>query len=553
MWNEPYPPHKRMGSTGIVGAGLTAEGGGVAPGTRYGEKQALMASRRDELNAYTFAKRRTLAAFLQPSPWGSEEGAPKPLRAVVPSLIAGAVILGVFGAWGMFQPTAPKDWNQPGTRVIVSKQSTTRYVVLKTDGTTRLHPVLNLASARLLMNGADYQVVQISDKILDSGKPPRGPILGIPYAPDRLPTADEAGKAKRWAVCEQPGGKGSTVQEATFVLADRDMERTDGSERLSGGEVLYVRTRAGDRYLVDAAGKAYPVPVAATEADDGKLTDALVGSKQPQLVTKEWIDTLHKGDPISFPELPSGVGSPAGVQGQLSDDENRVGMVLVTQTGSGEKYHVVLPGRVKPVSEFTAWLLINSPRTAVLNMNSEAARVGLQDFTADTASFAGQRDNWPTRRASMVNSASADSGRNTVCSVLRDVDEDNDTTLQTWAGTEYPAEIAAGGTSTYVTPGTGLLYTQIQGTDSDSGSLFLVTDTGLRYAVQANGDSDSERSGVGADGKQKTSDGTPEPSEAQVKLGYQNVRPAKVPLVWSEFLAKGPRLDTNSARQPQGS
>ena len=48
-----------------------------------------MASRRDELNAYTFAKRRTVAAFLQPSPTGSEEGAPRPLRAVLPGAIVG--------------------------------------------------------------------------------------------------------------------------------------------------------------------------------------------------------------------------------------------------------------------------------------------------------------------------------------------------------------------------------------------------------------------------------------------------------------------------------
>ncbi|BBC32533.1 hypothetical protein SGFS_038270 [Streptomyces graminofaciens] len=513
-----------------------------------------MASRRDELNAYTFAKRRTLAAFLQPSPWGSEEGAPKPLRAVVPSLIAGALVLGVFGAWGMFQPSAPKDWAQPGTRVIVGKQSTTRYVVLKTGKTARLHPVLNLASARLLMNGADYQVIQVSDKILDAGKPPRGPILGIPYAPDRLPTADDAGKAKRWAVCEQPGGKGSTVQEATFVLADRDAKKTEGAGRLTDGEVLYVRTRAGDRYLVDARGTAYPVADQATEQDTDKLVEALVGStRQPQLVTKEWLATLHKGDPIGFPELPSGVGDPADVQGQLSESENRVGMVLETETGEGTKSYVVLPGKVQPISQFTAWLLINSPQTAELNMNSQAVKVGLQDFTADSRTFAGQPGKWPARKPSMVNSASADSGRDTVCSVLRDVDGANDTTLSTWAGTEYPAEITASGTGTYVTPGTGLLYTQSQGTDTDSGSLFLVTDTGLRYAVQANGDSDSDRSDIGTDGKKKTTDGTPEPSEAQVKLGYENVRPAKVPLVWSEFLAKGPRLDTNSARQPQGS
>jgi hypothetical protein len=227
-------------------------------------------------------------------------------------------------------------------------------------------------------------------------------------------------------------------------------------------------------------------------------------------------------------------------------------MVLKTETGEGTTYYVVLPGKAQSVSEFTAWLLVSSPQTAALNMNGEARTVGLQDFTADPTPFAAQPAKWPRQRARQVNSASSAGGRDTVCSVLRDVDDDNATTLSTWAGTDYPAEITADGTSTYVTPGTGLLYTQSQGTETGAGSLFLVTDTGLRYAVQAIGDSDSRTSKIGADGK-KTSDGTPEPSEAQVKLGYQNVRPVRVPAAWSEFLAKGPRLDTNSARQPQGS
>jgi type VII secretion protein EccB len=507
-----------------------------------------MASRRDELNAYTFAKRRLLAAFLQPSPSGTEEGAPKPLRAVVPSMVAGVLTLAVFGAWGMFQPTAPKGWDTPGTRVIVGKDSTTRYVVLNTDGDTRLHPVLNLASARLLMKDANYDVIQVSDDILDSGELPRGPILGIPYAPDRLPSAKEAGKAKRWAVCEQPGGKGDTVQEATFVLASGEIAKTEGKHRLTDDEALYVRTRTGERYLVDAEGTSYAV----TGSESDTLTKTLVGSREPQLVTKKWLTTLHPGDPIRFPDLPSGIGTSAEVPGSLSADEDKVGMVLKAETGAGTQHFVVLPGKVQPVSEFTAWLLINSPQTAPLNMDGKARTVGLQDFTADSESFAGQSENWPQRRVNQVNSTADGTGRDTVCSVLRDVEAKGRTKLSTWAGTDYPAEITADGTSTYTTPGTGLLYTQFQGSDMASGALFLVTDTGLRYAVQANGDSDADKSDIGADGRGRTSDGTPEPSEAQVKLGYENVRPAKVPLVWSEFLAKGPRLDTNSARQPQG-
>lgn len=520
------------------------------PRLAAGEKQALMASRRDELNAYTFAKKRTLAAFLQPSPTGSEEGAPRPLRAFLPSVITGVLVLAVFGAWGMFQPKAPPGWDAPGTRVIVGKGSTTRYVVLKTGKKSRLHPVLNLASARLLMNGADYKVIQVADSILDSGEPPRGPIIGIPYAPDRLPSSDEAGKAKRWAVCEQPGSGGRTTQEATFVLADREADKMDGSRRLHRGEVLYVKTRSGTRHLVDAAGVSYEVK----GAEGDLLAAALVGpTKKPQLVTKEWLATLHRGNPIDFPQLPTSVGDPADASDQLSSEENRVGMVLKAETGEGTKHFVVLPGKVQPITEFTAWLLTNSPQTAELNMNGKPRTVGLQDFASAEGTFEGEATQWPRHRTDQVNSGQSGSGRDTVCSVLRNVDDKGGTTLSTWAGPKYPADIVAGGTSTHVTPGTGLLYTQVRGTQTKTGSLFLVTDTGLRYAVQANGDSDSEKSDIGANDKPQTTDGSPEPSEAQVKLGYKNVRPAKVPLPWSDFLAKGPRLDTNSARQPQGS
>ncbi|MGW3560153.1 type VII secretion protein EccB [Streptomyces sp. NPDC000963] len=514
-----------------------------------------MASRRDELNAYTFAKKRTVAAFLQPSPSGTEEGAPKPLRAVLPGVIVAALVVAGFGAWGMFKPTAPKGWDAPGTRVIVGKQSTTRYVVLETgkgkDRKTLLHPVLNLASARLLLDPDKFQVIQVEDKKLDEGKPPRGPILGIPYAPDRLPSADDAGRAKRWAVCEQPGGgKGAGVQKATFLFAERDLERTEGAGRLKDGQVLYVKGQKGNaRFLVDHTGTKYPV-----KADSTGLLTALVGlGKEPQPVTDDWLATLKTGDEIDFPHLDGRVGDSAGIPGNtLTGTENRIGMVLLAQTGSGPQHYVVLAGKVQPVTPFTAWLLINSPQTGVLDMDGRATTVDASSIDPDPTPFHdGVR--WPRLKSAQVNAATGSGARDTVCSVLTHVDEKGRTTLTTWAGRDYPADITAGGTSTYVTPGTGLLYTQIQGRQkTPDGSLFLVTDTGLRYAVQANGDSDSDRSEIGA-GEQPQSDGRPEPSDAQKRLGYEKVTPVLVPMEWSEFLSKGPRLDTNSARQPQGS
>ncbi len=525
-----------------------------------------MASRRDELNAYTFAKRRTVAAFLQPSATGTEEGAPRPLRAVLPGLIVGALVLAGFGAWGMFKPTAPKGWAEPGTRVIVGKDSTTRYVVLTTKvggkDQTRLHPVLNLSSARLLLDPAKFKVIQVEDKVLDAGNPPRGPIIGIPYAPDRLPSKDDAGKAKRWAVCQQPGGNGRGVQTATFVLADREAAKTDDARRLTDTQSLYVQSTAAgqERYLVDAAGTKYKFPEGTPAA--GTMTNALVGTgAAPQQVSPEWLGTLNSGDDLSFPPLPGKAGTDAGVKG-LGTADNKVGMVLKAQTGSGAQHYVVLPGKVAPVSDFVAWLLISAPATDGLNMHGKPREVDLQSINPDAAPFAADIK-WPQKKTERINQTAPPAGtqtggannRDTVCSVLRSVDGQGNQTLSTWAGTGFPIDITASGTSAYVTPGSGLLYTQVQGKQTTAGgSLFLVTDTGLRYAVQANGDSDAEQSKIGAPDQSKAgTDVRPEASQAQVRLGYGSVSPAMVPIAWSEFLSKGPRLDTNSARQPQGS
>ncbi|MCF3961380.1 type VII secretion protein EccB [Streptomyces fuscigenes] len=515
-----------------------------------------MASRRDELNAYTFAKKRTVASFLQPSPTGTEEGAPRPMRAVLPSLVVGALVLAGFGALGMFKPSAPKDWDKAGANVIVGKQSTTRYVVLSTgkgkSRQTLLHPVLNLASARLLLDPDQFSVIQVDDKILDGGKPARGAILGIPYAPDRLPSDTEAGAPKRWAVCEQPGGgEGGSVQKAAFVFARRDFHRTEGTGRLAGGQVLYVKGQDGARYLVSADGTKYLLK----GRQDDKLTRALIGAdRDPQPVTDDWLATLHTGTPLDFPAVPGQVGSDAGVGGGLTPQQDRVGMVLSAQTGAGPQQYVVLPGRVEPVSDFTAWLLINSPQNLALTMHGEAASVDLASINPDSGFFAGD-NHWPKERVGQVNTTGAAGTRDTVCSVLRATGASGSTTVSTWAGPEYPAQIPeGGGTSTYVTPGSGLLYDETQGSQAKAGgSMFLVTDTGLRYAVQSNGDSDSKRSDIGAGDDQKTEDGRPQPSQAQIRLGYEKVIPVPVPIAWSAFLSKGPRLDTNSARQPQGS
>ncbi|MFD5119265.1 type VII secretion protein EccB [Streptomyces sp. NPDC058385] len=511
-----------------------------------------MASRRDELNAYTFAKRRTLASFLQPSPSGSEEGAPKPLRAVLPGVIVGIVVLAVFGAWGMFKPTAPPKWDETAKNVIVASKSTTRYVVLKTDGKIQLHPVLNMASAKLLVAPSDNPIVTVSEKVLDSGKIPHGATIGIPYAPDRLPPDSEAESAKRWAVCERPGEGGRAIQKAAFVLAKRDEMKTEGSDaKLHGGDLMYVvgPDKAKTEYVVDSGGTAYRI---AAQGDDSEQLLRALGidqaNQEPERVSRNWLDTLHQGTPISFPTLPGKPGDPAGLNSTLLDDSaNKVGMVLKTP----DQFYVVLPGKVSPITDFTAHLLLGSPALVSLGQRGEALKVSPG---AVAASQPFGPANWPKYEPKTVNEASTAAGsRNTVCNVLNKVNSDNGrTTLSTWAGTKFPAPLPTGSSSAYVTAGSGQLYRQFQGTETAAGPVFLVTDTGLRYAMQSNSDSGADDAGIGTTAKQRKAQRA-EAKLAVTSLGYDKVDPAPIPVAWSQFLPTGPRLSTTAARQPQGS
>ncbi|MFC4507952.1 MULTISPECIES: type VII secretion protein EccB [Streptomyces] len=508
-----------------------------------------MASRRDQLNAYTFAKRRMLAAFLQSSPDGSEEGAPRPLRAILPGVIVGVIVMAVFGAWGMFKPTAPKGWDEPNAKVIVASKSTTRYVVLKTDGQVQLHPVLNMASAKLLLNAGEGAVVTVAESVLDNGKIPHGVTIGIPYAPDRLPSADEAGSTKRWAVCERPSAGGGSVQKAALVLSAKDMKVTDGTGRLQGGQLLYVADPDDQRYVVDATGRAYPI-----DKGDELLLRAVVGSnRQPQKVSAEWLATLHLGDPITFPDITEGQpGDPADAPGQLDDATNKVGMVLKGRDSNTDQYYVVLPGRVAPVSAFVAQLLLFSEELAPLGQAGQAAEVSPGAIVPGKAF--GTEHRWPTEDPEPVNDPSTAKGsRSTVCNVLRGVNANSGaTTLSTWVGTDFPQKLPTGSSSAYVTPGSGQLYRQFQGEEPQAGPVFLVTDTGLRYVLQSNGDSATDDAGIGTTPKQREQQ-QQEEKQAQTLLGYKDVDPAPIPAAWSEFLPTGPRLSTAAARQPQGS
>ncbi|WP_329532131.1 type VII secretion protein EccB [Streptomyces sp. NBC_01450] len=526
-----------------------------------------MAKRQDELAAYTFARKRTVAAFLAPSPGGSEEGAPRPIRTVMPSLAVGVALVVGFIGWGVIKPTAPAGWDEPGEYIIVDSDSTTRYVVLPDEAsngkkTPTLHPVLNYASAKLLLDKGKGSVLEVSGKEIDKSGIPHGATLGIPYAPDRLPSKGDASKTKTWAVCERPApGSDDAIDRAVFVLDADDAKSLGDAGKVNGREALYVVDRKTSlEYLVDGKGNRFLLG-GTSGLDDttmAQLRSAVIGSEaEPQPVSQEWLRTLNAGGVIAFPTVPS-AGQPTTVQG-LPADANTVGQVLEAQDAGGKQYYVVLKDKVASITPFVAELLKRSPSA----VGTDAVKVPTQDIIAANS---GQADRfyadkgWPESVPRQANPAATgtDEARTTSCSVYNGtIGTDKKPQLAAWAGTTYPKKVIADSLSAYVSSGSGLLFQEVIGAAGGGGATYLLTDTGLRYSLPANNDSEAKGSGSGSSSSSASSSsssegGASETDKARTRLGYEDVsNPAIVPQSWATFIPKGPTLDTGSAAQEQ--
>ncbi|GAA3042395.1 hypothetical protein GCM10020000_21690 [Streptomyces olivoverticillatus] len=258
------------------------------------------------------------------------------------------------------------------------------------------------------------------------------------------------------------------MQKAVFLLAAREADKAGGKAQLKEGQALYVEGPAGDRYLVAPDGTKHLIgsggtPSASTDGSDGDGSGGTTGSSardqvlrrslfsegaQAQKVTKDWLATLHDGTPITFPQVPGRIGDKAGI-GSLDPRLDKVGTVIQAVAGKGVQQYVVLPGKVAPVSDLVARLLLTSPDAVSLGQNARAAEVAPQSFTSSQEWFYGKYG-WPKLVPSQANDPA--SGRGTVCNVLHDVDGKGTAELTTWAGPRYPAQILDGATSAYVTP-----------------------------------------------------------------------------------------------------
>jgi type VII secretion protein EccB len=295
-----------------------------------------MHNRRDQVNAHGFMVGRLVSALLSAEP----DMAVPPLRRswsglVIGALIAALVVAG-FAVLGVVSPGGASAWRKPGT-LILDKQTGTRYVFAG----ERLRPVLNYASARLLL-GAKLTVASVASKSLKDV--PRGGPVGIVGAPDALP--DPKGEKAPWLACATTTGARPALSLSIGRAAD---ERP-----ISARQAVLVRSSDGTTYLITGGHRLRITAPWVTRAL-GFSDNTAVG------VRDAWLNTMPTGPDLPPPVTP-GIGGNAPAQ---DGHPARVGQVFVSRgTGGDQRFFVLTTDGLQTITQTAAALILSDPQTA---------------------------------------------------------------------------------------------------------------------------------------------------------------------------------------------
>ncbi|SDP11939.1 type VII secretion protein EccB [Actinopolyspora xinjiangensis] len=269
---------------------------------------------KSQVQAYRFVIRRMESALARKDAVMLHD----PLGSHKRATIAGAIIacIGMIGflVWGLFggQGTVPK----PGS-VVIAKGSGSVYVVTSDDeADKRLIPMLNMASAKLLvMAKGNNQGQAIEPTKVDQAalaELPRGPRTGLPNAPDFLPEPDQAA-TPAWAICD--------VAELNKALDTEDMLNaaevrttvlggvTGHGAELGRDEALYVVDASSEEpYLIYRAQRgndtgARVVRASLTGEDTAVAEMFGLDDAVPRRISTNMLNAIPEVDSLEVPEL----------------------------------------------------------------------------------------------------------------------------------------------------------------------------------------------------------------------------------------------------------
>jgi type VII secretion protein EccB len=391
-----------------------------------------MATKGDLIEAQNFSRRRLLTAFVSGAPGGKELEPSSPMRAVIAAvaLTALVVLVGVF--YGFIRPGLPTGWEN-GKLILVSDTGA-RFVTV--EGV--LHPVINTASARLLLPAAEFQVLSTDQQTLDGNRV--GDTLGIVGAPDELPAPGSLANAG-WSAC---------------VTDDAALDMRIGAPALEAATGRAVVVEAdGVRHII-SGDRSFAV----ADNSDAVLRAAGITSLDPVTVPTQWLNLFTPGTPLA-PLTVSGAGT--AVDGT---DVPAGTVVHVAGTPDTERLLVQSDGTLAALTPL-AWQLYLLGSTAGAALEVSAAEVA----ALGTAERPAGGQDWPTDGFRSVESDQR------ACATLVAADGQAVTALATSA-----ADVD-GDAGVHVEPGSGALVRAGGRGDQNTGIVTLIDATGRAYPL----------------------------------------------------------------------
>jgi type VII secretion-associated serine protease mycosin/type VII secretion protein EccB len=392
-----------------------------------------MATKKDLIEAQGFSRRRLLSAFVGGAPGGKELEPAKPLRAVAAGIALTAMLIigGVF--YGLVRPGLPDGWDN--NKLIVASDTGARYVSI--NGT--LYPVINTASARLLIPAGEYKVITTDQGTLEGI--PVGQTIGIPGAPDALP-APQLLANNGWAACAAGGESklGISPEKLATATDKAIVASADGAEYVISG---------GTRWRVDQ------------EQRDSVLRTVGLASATVVAADGAWINLFSDGGDLA-PIRSVNAGY------SLGNGDLIVGSV-VHPTGSpaDERYLVTAQGELAPMTALAFQLyLLGDGATLGPDRDVNPANLSALKTAAEPAGEAG----WPTAALTPLE------GSSLPCAIL----DNTDGTAKSVLGTAIGDTALTGTARATVHSGSGALVL-VGGVGA--GIVYLIDESATAYPV----------------------------------------------------------------------
>jgi type VII secretion protein EccB len=372
--------------------------------------------------------------------------------AVAAVAVAGCAFLGLLGPQGALDHA----------RIVMGRESGALYVRV---GDT-WHPVLNLASARLIAaSDADPEPVRESDL----GRTKRGPLLGIPGAPQQL-GAPLTGDESAWTICDADGNATTVVGGPVWESRVR---------RLAPSENLLVAPASRSPAYLLHDGRRAVVDL----AEHSVVRALRLEGRVPRIVSQALLNAVPEAPPIRVPGIRGAGSAVAGLPGF------RVGTVLRITRGDGDEYYVVLAAGVQRISQVAADVLRFSDAQGSADVITVAPDVIRGAAIVDTLPLSSFPDRVPDPAASAV-------GATTVCASWA-AGQSNGVHFLVGGGLPVPAgqvpvtlsQADGGGPAldaVYLPPGRSAYVRSVGllGDPSEGGTRYLITDTGVRFAIR---------------------------------------------------------------------